>query len=237
MPFSVYVIRLKATALKVNKFARANPNYISTKPCVYVGSSALTPEQRYENHLKGKTGSKWVKDFHIGLYKGLTAEQPKYATRQEAEFAEFVLAMRLRRKGYAVWTNLPKVPPFYKETQFSVDSWQDAPVEFAIFTAYATTGETWTDKENVSADRRLKNTLRRFNVWMTPITGYSPSNGHSEPGWAVAIDHGKACDLGKWFKQDAIYFVSNGRLFVSYCDQRRTLVPIGSFTEHLHITH
>lgn len=235
MPFSVYVILLKMAVLQVKKFAKANPNHIPSKPCVYVGSTALTPEQRYQRQLTGKTGNKYVKEFHDGLHKKLTNKQPKYATRREAEFAEFVLAMKLRKKGYAVWTNLPIVPPFYKETHFSANSWQNAPAEFAIITAYATTGETWTDEENVDANRRLQNTLMKLNVWMTPITGYSPSSGHCEPGWAVAIHHVKACDLGNWFKQDAIYFVSNKKLFVSYCDKRRALVPICRFAERLHI--
>ena len=236
MTFSVYAIRLKAAALHVNKFAKANPDHVPHKPCVYVGSTALTPEQRYQRHLTGKTGSKWVKDFHQSIHKTLTNKQPKYTTRRDAEFAEFVLAVKLRRKGYAVWTNLPVVPSFYKETHFSASDWHDAPAQFAIITAYATTGEAWTDGENAEADRRLKNTLKKLGVWMTPITGYSPTSGHSELGWAAAIDHRKACDLGQRFKQDAIYYVTNGRLSISYCDERRALVPVGAFQSRLHIT-
>jgi hypothetical protein len=214
----------------------ANPDHISSKPCVYVGSTALTPEQRYENHLTNRTGSKWVKGFHNGLHSRLTDKQPKYKSRKQAEFAEFVLAMRLRRKGYAVWTNLPKVPPFYKETHFSADTWDDAPAQFAIITAYATTGEAWPEATNIDADRRLRSTLIGRSGWANRITGHSPSSGHREPGWAAALDHNAACDIGKWFKQDAIYYVSDGKLFVSYCDARRALIPIGGFAERLHIT-
>ena len=159
----------------------------------------------------------------------------KYATRSEAEFAEFVFAMQLRKRGYGVWTNLPAVPAFYKETHFTTNSWVGAPTEFAIITSYATTGETWTDRENSDADRRLTKTLRTYKVWMAPITGYSPTTGHSEPGWAVAINQSRACDLGKWFNQDAIYFVNNDKLFVSYCDSRRALVPVDKFSERLHV--
>lgn len=236
LTFSVYVIRLRNSVLKMRRFARANPDHIATKPCVYVGSTALSPEQRYERHLNGKTGSNWVKDFHVGLHKKLTDKSPKYANRSEAEFAEFVLAMQLRKRGYGVWTNLPSVPAFYKETHFAANSWDGAPAEFAIITAYATTGERWTDKENTDADRRLMKTLRSYKVWMVPITGYSPTTGHREPGWAVDINHSRACDLGKWFKQDAIYWVASGTLYVSYCDDRRALVPVGKFHERLHVT-
>lgn len=235
MPFSVYVIRLTKEALKKPKFAKANPDYDRRKPCVYVGSTALTSEQRYCNHVTNKTGSNWVKDFHDGLHQTLTDKRPKYATRKEAEFAEFVLAMRLRNRGYGVWTNLPYVPPFYKETHFSAPDWQDEPDEFAIVTAFATTGEQWSDKRNSEADRKLKNTLRVESKWLPRITGFSPTSGHREPGWAAAVDFEMACDRGKHFKQDAIYYVKKGKLFVSYCDARRALVPVGKFSERLHV--
>ena len=67
------------------------------------------------------------------------------------------------------------------------------------------------------------------------IIGYSPNTGHCEPGWATAMGLNEACDLGQWFKQDAIYYVQKDKLYVSYCDKRRGLVPIGPFTERLHV--
>ena len=235
MPYTVYVIRLRTAALSRPRFVRVNLDHIPGKPCVYVGSTARSPSQRYTDHLEKATGSQWVKEFHIGLHQRLTDSQPAYATRREAEFAEFGLAMRLRSRGYGVWTNLPPVPAFYKDTHFTAAEWPDTPNHFAIITAYATTGEEWTDKENKVADRRLKSTLHPKSDWLTRITGYSPTSGHSEPGWAAAIDFEQACNIGKHFKQDAIYYVKKDRLYVSYCDARRALVPVGKFSERLHI--
>lgn len=103
MPYCVYVIRLKTEALQERRFASANPGHIAYKPCVYVGSTALTPELRYERHLTGKTGSKWVKLYHLKLHQKLTDKQPTFVTRAEAEAHEMALAERLRRRGYAVW--------------------------------------------------------------------------------------------------------------------------------------
>lgn len=51
MLFSVYVIRLSKEATKQPQFVKANPEYDRRKPCVYVGSTALTPAQRYCNHV------------------------------------------------------------------------------------------------------------------------------------------------------------------------------------------
>ena len=101
--YRVYVIRLRVAVLERRRFAAANPGHLSHKPCVYVGSTALTPEFRYEKHLTAKSGSRLVKAFHISLHKRLTARQPTFATREEAVAHEGRLADRLRRRGYAVW--------------------------------------------------------------------------------------------------------------------------------------
>jgi hypothetical protein len=45
----------------------------------------------------------------------------------------------------------------------------------------------------------------------------------------------EACDLGARFKQDAIFFVDNGVLYVSHCDDRRRLDKVASFDERLHV--
>ena len=122
--------------------------------------------------------------------------------------------------------------PAYFETRFRtperVPSWPEA---FAIITAYATTGESWSDSENLDADLRLQAEL--VGVWHERITGYSPTTGHAEPGWAVDLAFEDACDLGDRFRQDAIYWVRSGELFVSRCDDRRALVRVGSFPERL----
>ena len=122
----------------------------------------------------------------------------------------------------------------YFETRFAVnDTWGECPAEFAIVSAYATTGQTWTARETAAAHARLTNELNALGVWMRAITGYSPTTGHAEPGWAVALGFEAACELGRRYRQDAIYFVRDDVLSVSYCDARRGLVPVGGFRERL----
>lgn len=63
--FRVYVIRLKQSVWeKSRKYRKANPQYVEGKPHVYVGSTAKTPEERFEAHMAGgRPSSRLVKRF------------------------------------------------------------------------------------------------------------------------------------------------------------------------------
>ncbi len=101
---------------------------------------------------------------------------------------------------------------------------------FATITGYATTGKTWSDAKNKKADEKLKAFLKKLGVKAFRITGYSAKDiEHAEPGWGVALSFDDACDIGLLFKQDAIFYIINNTLFVSYCDQRRGLIKVGAF--------
>lgn len=124
--------------------------------------------------------------------------------------------------------------PAYLETRFRQEKTiLDWPEEFAIITAFATTGETWTVEQNESADLALEGELQASGQWHLRLTGYSPTTGHAEPGWAVEMPLSDACDLGLRYLQDAIYFVSGDELRVILCDEPREHLLIGSFRERL----
>ena len=126
------------------------------------------------------------------------------------------------------------IPDFYRETRFRTEeAVPDWPGEFAIITAYATTGEHWPQHKNEEADQELHHHLSQCNPWLKRITGFSPSSGHCEPGWAVDMPFHEACDVGLRFKQDAIYVVRQGDLYVTYCDARRELIPIAPFKDRI----
>lgn len=100
----VYVIRLDQAVLSHRKFSGKNPDHDPCKPCVYVGKSFRTPEERLAQHLSGERASRWVRKYGITLiprqYQHLNP-----MTRSGAESEEVSLAERLRRRGYAVWQN------------------------------------------------------------------------------------------------------------------------------------
>ena len=123
--------------------------------------------------------------------------------------------------------------PAYFTVRFRVPDIPQWPDQFAIITAYATTGEQWTLEKNRDADARLAAWLAHHGVWHHRITGYAPDTGHAEPGFAVALEFDAACALGMDFAQDAIYMVQGDALFVTYCDERRALIAVGSLRERL----
>ncbi len=124
--------------------------------------------------------------------------------------------------------------PEYFKTRFRVERDVSAwPEGFAIISAFATTGQQWTDAENDAADRRLENELRYAGIWYARITGFSPETGHAEPSWAVEMGFQEACGIGERYRQDAIYYVEGDALYVSYCNAHRALIPVDSFRSRI----
>ena len=117
--------------------------------------------------------------------------------------------------------------PEYFETRFKLGlPPEDLPDDFAIVTAFQTTGKQWPIERNQEATQKLQTELEHNGGLLGTVTGYSPRTGHAEPGFAARLSFEQACDLGLRYEQDAIYFVSGGTLFVSLCDHRRTLKPV-----------
>ena len=99
---SVYVIELDPAIYNSARFRKANPGHDLTKPCVYVGCTGLTPEQRFDKHKAGIRANKYVQRFGLRLLPKLYA----YANPMPYEAArdmEVELAIALREQGYAVW--------------------------------------------------------------------------------------------------------------------------------------
>jgi hypothetical protein len=97
--YQVYVIELSDDV-----GPRQNPDL----PWVYVGQTALSPEQRFRQHRdgarneRGPLASKWPRRYGIRLRPDLYDQEPVFGTRRDAELAEAALAARLRDLGYSV---------------------------------------------------------------------------------------------------------------------------------------
>jgi hypothetical protein len=99
---SVYVVELDPAILNIARFRKANPNRDLLKPCVYVGMTGLTPEQRFARHKAGIQANPYVQRFGVRLLPKLYA----YANPmpyQAARDMEVELAIGLQEQGYGVW--------------------------------------------------------------------------------------------------------------------------------------
>jgi hypothetical protein len=96
------VVELDPAVLNLARFRRANPQRDILKPCVYVGMTGLTPEERFAKHKAGIRANRYVQKYGLRLLPRLYA----YANPMPYEAAremEVELAIALRGEGYAVW--------------------------------------------------------------------------------------------------------------------------------------
>ena len=101
---SVYVVRLDTAVLRHRGFRAANPAYADGAPCVYVGATGITPEQRFANHKAGHKANWYAQTYGETLIADLyTHLNPM--TYQRALATEIALADELRREGWGVWQN------------------------------------------------------------------------------------------------------------------------------------
>jgi hypothetical protein len=68
---------------------------------LYVGSTGLTPDERYSNHKAGYRSSRWVRRYGVGLLPALYRHLNPL-DREPAELAEVELANALRETGLVV---------------------------------------------------------------------------------------------------------------------------------------
>ena len=98
---SVYVVLLDPAARRLAAVRAANPDRRRDKPCVYVGMTGLTPEERPVNHKRGIKAAAVVRRYGLRLlpelYAHLNPMPFEAALQMEADLAE-----DLRRAGYTV---------------------------------------------------------------------------------------------------------------------------------------
>jgi len=97
----VYVVLLDPAVARIRKVRAENPERDRKKPCVYVGMSGLTPEQRFANHKAGIKAASVVKRYGIRLLPELFEHLNPMPFEAAAQM-EKDLADDLRRAGYTV---------------------------------------------------------------------------------------------------------------------------------------
>ena len=100
--FTVYAIELRSEVLTHKKFRDKNPQHMEGKPCVYVGMTALSVEQRFANHLQGYKACRYARDYGTRLMPEIYTKF-RSMEYKVAQLVKVQLAERLRAEGYAVW--------------------------------------------------------------------------------------------------------------------------------------
>ena len=111
--YQLYVIELrKKVFTERKKFREANPQFNGVLECLYVGMTAKSPQERFDQHVNGKLskkgvniGSPIVRNYGIYLRPSLYHHIPPFKSRKAALIAEKLLGLKLRKQGYAVWVN------------------------------------------------------------------------------------------------------------------------------------
>ena len=98
---NVYVVLLDPAFGRLRPVRAANPKRDGTKPCVYVGMTGLTPEERFANHKAGTKAASVVKRYGLRLLPELYAHLNPMPFEAAAQM-EQDLAEDLRRAGYTV---------------------------------------------------------------------------------------------------------------------------------------
>lgn len=98
----VYVVELSPDVLYESRFRKANPDYVTGKPCVYVGMTGLNPDLRFDKHKAGIQSNRYVFDYGLRLLPDLYKVYNPMPYRGAAEM-EVELAIALREAGYGVW--------------------------------------------------------------------------------------------------------------------------------------
>jgi len=100
--YHVYVIELSKDVLYEGKFKKCNPDYVTGKPCVYVGMTGLDPDTRFDKHKAGIQSNRYVKDYGLhllpDLYEGFNPLGYDEACAMEVE-----IGVDLRSAGFGVW--------------------------------------------------------------------------------------------------------------------------------------
>ena len=105
--YRVYVIDLRKDVLKEAKFRKRNPHYIPGKPCVYVGSTGKTVEERFKEHRDGvpQRHNKLAHRYGRRLRLNDMKQYRPRKSRAAIEAKECEVAESLQAKGWAVWWN------------------------------------------------------------------------------------------------------------------------------------
>ena len=101
--YHVYVIELSKNVLYESRFKKkGNPDYVTGKPCVYVGMTGLNPGVRFDKHKAGLQSNRYAQQLGLRLLPDLYEAYNPMAYA-DAHSMEVELGILLREADFGVW--------------------------------------------------------------------------------------------------------------------------------------
>jgi hypothetical protein len=91
------------------------------------------------------------------------------------------------------------------------------PAAFWVITAYNPRGKAADPGDNISADARLRGDLEDLGIKPFRVIGTSRDESHAEPGWGFPCDAAAAIEIGRRYRQLAIFHFTDGRIDLVDC--------------------
>jgi hypothetical protein len=107
----------------------------------------------------------------------------------------------------------------YLDTVFDLEPQLNTPRSFVVITAYNPRGQFAPPSRNRHQDQTLRAVLEGRGGAPFRVTGRSVDGKHQEPGWGAVIDIQTGIEIGRMFKQEAIYYIDEDDLSLHSCDQ------------------
>ena len=104
----------------------------------------------------------------------------------------------------------------YQDTVFECIL-DNKPTAFWVITAYNPDGKDADPGDNIAADKRLRAEFEKLEISFFRIIGMSPNQNHAEPGWGFPCDETTALEIGRRYRQEAVFHFSAGRIDLVDC--------------------
>ena len=107
--------------------------------------------------------------------------------------------------------------PAYREAVFEYIP-DDKPSAFWVITAYNPDGKNATNADNIGADERLHTEITALGFTPFRIIGMSSDESRAEPGWGVPCDEASALEIGRRYRQEALFHFHDDRIELVDCE-------------------
>ncbi len=106
--------------------------------------------------------------------------------------------------------------PAFKEAVFELSA-SGMHDDFWVITAYNPDSKDTDVNLNKQADEKLREEITTLGKTPFRVIGRSRDGSHAEPGWGAQFNETTAIELGRQFRQDAVFHFKAGEIWLVDC--------------------